>query len=374
MSTQKKRQHFLPKNWNDDPQSAPAQVSFSVDTSSVDTSFEAQLELLHQHFQWALEIEHSTIPPYLCALYSIKDGHNSQSAQIIKSVVLEEMLHMTLVSNVLNAIGGHPSCSYKEFVPKYPTGLPHSNNSFQVQLEKFSKPAIKTFRRIELPEKHKELGIQFAITEIPKYDTIGEFYQALALELKEVAAMGDIFTGDYSRQITPDHYYGGGGEAIPVTDLDSAMKALEEIVGQGEGVDGGILDNDQAFGQFDELAHYFRFDEIYKERKYTESDSPKSGPTGAELKVDWDQVYPMQLNPKMADYPKGSELWNKTYEFNRTYMALLKELDNAMNGEPQRLLQAVTGMYDLKYKAIELMKIPFGNGEMTAGPSFEYVE
>ena len=27
---------------------------------------------LRQHLQWALELEHSTIPPYLCALYSIE--------------------------------------------------------------------------------------------------------------------------------------------------------------------------------------------------------------------------------------------------------------------------------------------------------------
>src|SRR5690606_14644850 len=31
---------------------------------------------LRTHLQWALELEHSTIPPYLCALYSIPDGSN----------------------------------------------------------------------------------------------------------------------------------------------------------------------------------------------------------------------------------------------------------------------------------------------------------
>ena len=28
---------------------------------------------LHEHLQWAIELEHATIPPYLCALYSIKE-------------------------------------------------------------------------------------------------------------------------------------------------------------------------------------------------------------------------------------------------------------------------------------------------------------
>ena len=31
---------------------------------------------LRCHLQVALELEHSTIPPYLCALYSIPDGSN----------------------------------------------------------------------------------------------------------------------------------------------------------------------------------------------------------------------------------------------------------------------------------------------------------
>ena len=37
-------------------------------------------------------------------------------------------------------------------------------------------------------------------------------------------------------------------------------------------------------------------------------------------------------------------------------------------------MQSVVGMYDLKHQAVELMKIPSGDGEMTAGPSFEYVK
>jgi len=364
MSTKRTRQYILPKDWGQAPQNA---VSFDVNTS-----LEERLKTLHLHFQWALEVEHSTIPPYLCALYSIKDGYNAKSAQIIKSVVIEEMLHMTLVSNVLNAIGGHPTSSYKAFVPEYPTPLPHSDGSFIVNLEKFSPPAIDTFRRIELPEKHEELGISFDVT-IPAYNTIGEFYHFLMLELVEVAGMGDIFTGPFSHQVTPEHYYGAGGEAIPVNDLDSALKALKEIVGQGEGVDGSILDGDDAFGQIDELAHFFRFDEIAKERRYTPEDSPKSGPTGAPLKVDWDQVYPMQSNPKMKNYPQDSQTYRTMLEFNKTYMKLLRRIDVAFNGKPGQLMDAVVGMYDLKYQAIELMKIPSGDGETTVGPSFEYV-
>ena len=67
------------------------------------------LESLRHHLQEALEIEHATIPPYLCALYSIPEGSNREAASVIRSVVMEEMLHLTLVANVMNAVGGTPA-------------------------------------------------------------------------------------------------------------------------------------------------------------------------------------------------------------------------------------------------------------------------
>ncbi|HLF25521.1 MAG TPA: ferritin-like protein [Anaerolineae bacterium] len=325
------------------------------------------LASLHSHLQTAIELEQSTIPPYLCALYSIKDGSNREAAQIIKSVVLEEMLHMILAANVLNAVGGEPSLNHPKFIPEYPTFLPHSDDAFRVNLEKFSKQALETFLRIERPAK------PHAPPEADKYHTIAQFYEAIELGLHDLSAEGS-FTGDISRQITPEYYYGGGGEAIPVTDLPSALQALDEITGQGEGVHHTIFDGDQEqFGEVKELAHYFRFNEIYQERRYTAADTPTSGPSGARLLVHWDQVYPMRPNPKMAHYPHDSALWRKAYAFNRTYRALLDELHAALNGKPKRLMQSVVGMYDLKYQAVELMKIPVGDEEMTAGPSFEYV-
>src|SRR5437588_10510384 len=103
------------------------------------------LEDLRQHLQVAIELEHSTIPPYLCALYSIKEGKKTEAAKVIKSVLLEEMLHMTLAANVLNAIGGKPAVDHPEFIPNYPTTLPHSAGKFKVNLAKFSPATIETF-------------------------------------------------------------------------------------------------------------------------------------------------------------------------------------------------------------------------------------
>ena len=326
---------------------------------------------LRKHLQTAIEVEHSTIPPYLCALYSIIDGDNQTSAQIIKSVVIEEMLHMILASNVLNAIGGEPSIDHPRFIPEYPTYLPHSDKSFEVGLEKFSKSTIDTFLRIELPARPK------APPQANDYRTLGQFYEAIEDGLKHLSQNRNnrnIFTGDRARQITPEYYYGGGGGVFPVHDLESALEALHEIVGQGEGIHHSIFDGDhRIFGEGIEYAHYFRYNEIHEGRYYTKRDTPKTGPTGKRLQVNWKAVYDMQPNPKMNNYPKGTELWKKTHEFNWNYMSVLNDLHRAFNGEPKQLLNAVVAMYDVKYQAVELMKIPVNENGQTAGPSFEYV-
>src|ERR1700709_1315520 len=81
---------------------------------------------LYAALQNAIRLEHSTIPPYLTALATLSG--NSPSVQyarkVIRDVVVEEMLHMTLACNVLNAIGGHPVIADSRFVPYYPHELP----------------------------------------------------------------------------------------------------------------------------------------------------------------------------------------------------------------------------------------------------------
>jgi hypothetical protein len=325
------------------------------------------LASLRSHLQTAVELEHSTIPPYLTAMYSIKPGANEASVAIIRSVVMEEMLHMILACNILNAVGGKPSINHKKFVPEYPTYLPHSNKAFKVNLEKFSKPTMRTFLKIEQPAKRASKP------EANHYATIGQFYDAIKEGLEYLSQKGDIFTGDPARQITAKEYYGGGGQIVEVYGLADAIKAIDEIVGQGEGINGTIEDGDhKIFGEEIEYAHYFRFNEIYKERYYKKTDTPKSGPTGKKLPVDWNAVQPIKTNIKMSHFKKGSEEWNMMYGFNKTYRSLLDALHNTVNGQPGDIQKAVGVMYQLKYQALQLMNLPIGRG-LFAAPSFEFV-
>ncbi len=334
---------------------------------SIDT-----IRSLRRHLQWALELEHSTIPPYLCALYSIPDGANVNASALIRSVVMEEMLHMVLAANLLNAVGGEPKVDSPEFVPKYPTYLPHSDRAFDVQLLPFTTEAIDTFMRIERPAPAG------APHEGHNYKTIGQFYMAIldAFErLVDKKGAKAVFSGKQSRQISAvTAYYGGGGTPIEVIDLDSAKRAIQEIAEQGEGFDHTIFDGDNQFGQVDELAHYFRFYEIRAGRRFLPTDSPHHRPTGPELLVDWSAHYPMTPNPRASDYIDRPEIHKLMTDFNRKYTGLLRTLHNAFNGAPGLLMEAVPMMYDLKYRAQALMAIPSGREDgSTVGPSFEYM-
>lgn len=325
------------------------------------------LKKLQEDLQYAIELEHSTIPPYLTALYSIKDGANQEAANIIRSVVMEEMLHMMLACNILNAIGGSPAINKDRFVPDYPTFLPNSDDTFQVNLAPFSKLTIDTFLAIEKPAP------PLAPPQADEYHSIGQFYDAIKEALIRLDAEQGIFIKDHSRQITAEDYYGSGGMLIPVHNLEDAITAINEIVGQGEGVDHSITDSDHVlFGEDVEYAHYFRFNEIRQERHYQRFDTPKSGPTGKPLPVDWTAVHNIKHNIKMNDFVKGSQEWEMMYDFNKTYRLLLDTLHDAVNGKKEEFKKAVAVMYQLKYKAVALMNVPIGNG-LFAAPSFEFV-
>ncbi len=329
------------------------------------------IEDLREHLQTAIEIEWSTIPPYLCARWSLADGRNDVAAGCIEDVVMEEMLHLTLACNLLNAIDGAPRLTPQDGkpppVPSYPTYLPHSDDAFLVDLLPFSPEALETFRSIERPAPAG------APPEPDRYHTIAQFYEAVGEALGTLAKKG-IFTGKPARQVDSSYYYGGGGEAFPITNLESAFEALDVIIFQGEGIDQSIWDGDKdVFGEREELAHYFRFDELYKGRRYVRGDTPATGPTGEPILIDYASVLPMRPNPKSEDYPPGSELREMTDECNATYSRLLTELQASFNGDPSRLVESVQTMMELRYQAIALMRVPLGDGTgHTAGPAFQW--
>lgn len=328
---------------------------------------------LRDHLQCAIELEHATLPPYLCALYSLDRDRNPDAGEVIESVFVEEMLHMTLAANLMNAVGGQPQIDIPEMLPGYPRSLPHGETSVRVSLLPFGADALEQFMLLERPAQND------APPQSDQYETIGQFYAAIRgalIELCERFGEAAVFSGDPSRQIGGDFAYGGSGRIIPVVDLDSALAALDEIVQQGEGASADDVwdgDHDMFHPELDQVGHFYRLVELHVGRRFRRGDTPRSGPTGEPLAVDLAAVHPMRRDPRSADHRVESAVRLAQDEFNRTYCELLAALDRAFNGEPAVLGPAVGVMFQVKSLAIALMQMPTGDGLTTAGPTFEYV-
>lgn len=341
-----------------------------------------ELKELHKFLQAAIEVEHMTIPLYLTALYTIKPGTNRESYEVIRSIVMEEMLHMTLAANILNAVGGDPRTTYPNFVG-YPACVPCRQPPLWAPLRHFSEKAIDLFLTIESTGENEEFKNYI---ECPpegefagKWHSIGEFYEIIRTALcKLVKTQGEkkVFTGPPGRQIGPEYFYNSGGEVIKVNDLDSAMLAMEIIVDQGEGLHHGIFtSDDRLFGEQRQVAHYFRFNEIRKQRHYGPYDTPGSGPNGEPLEVDWKAVYRIKVPDKPNEKvhpPSDSEVCKHLDRFNTEYAKLLVQLEWSFRGHPGMIIKAIPTMWDLRYLAEEIFRNPHDRyPDCKANPTFE---
>lgn len=339
------------------------------------------LKQLREHLRGAVELELLTIPPYLCALYSIHPQTNLEAALIIRSVVVEEMLHMILAANVLNAVGGTPTLTTGDFMPpRYPTTLPYHAGEFEVGLRPLNADALKTFLAIENPSYLASGPLQpaadAAATRMMSlgYKTIGAFYDAVEQALEDLVdrhGPDHVFTGKSGCQIGPEHYYAGGGHAIKVYGLDDARAALREIVDQGEG-EVAFPPAGEKFDRERDLAHFYRFNELAVGKRYTVDDLPER-PTGPDIAFDRTAVYNMKPNVKTAQLP--ADLRPASDACNVVWSRLLRELEAALNGRPGLLQPAVISMFEFRDAACSLLAIelPDDSDKQHAGPTFEYL-
>ncbi|WP_184549613.1 ferritin-like domain-containing protein [Mucilaginibacter sp. FT3.2] len=325
-------------------------------------------EDLVQALQSAIELEHATIPPYLCALYSIKQGANHEVAGLIRSVVLEEMLHMALVSNILISIGGSPSIGHPKFMPAYPGSLPGGlRPGLIVSLKKCSIDHIRDcFMSIEEPDEiiiqKRQLLRNNALATHEKY-TIAWFYKEVLKALENLSAAGNITFGNEDKQVTQ---WSGTGKLYTILSIDDARKAIHEIMDQGEGTSATSPDDNDG-----ELSHYYKYAEIVEGRHLIKTDGGY-GYVGTPIAYDQNGVWPMTDNPYTGLYPDGSRAQILNNQFSDIYRALLKGLHRTFNGEPQYLRDAVGAMFSLEVIALQLVQVPSGlNDGTTAGPSFQ---
>lgn len=350
------------------------------------TAKQAREEVLYCLLQKALMLELSTIPAYATACYSIQEQGqynrsspqiaNAEPIEVLRQVMVEEMLHMVQVANVINAIGCKPCVNDEKQLPTYPHKL-FEHSPFKLRLRRFIPDQVKDFREVE----RAPVSLKAALKG--EYKTIAGFYSYIIETLQEACkrfTADKIFVGDLNNQITGDDYYGAGGKVVVVKNLRTALEAITEIMREGEGAELGThaSDGDQIPSPAGEVrwdvAHYFKFDGILKSRYYQSDDRLEGPPTGEDMIVDWSVVWPMKDDPNSKDYANLPEIRALSDRFNDTYSELLDALNDAFNGNKHILAGLTPVMYRLKQDAQRLMRVPLGDsgsGE-TAGPTWEY--
>jgi Ferritin-like len=320
---------------------------------------------LHDPVQKAIELEHATIPAYLCALYTLRPGFNQVVAEIIRSVAREEMLHMAIACNLLIALGGAPAIDKKDFIPVYPGPLPmHIGEGLIVPLAKATVELVQNvFMVIEAPED--PIPCDAAIEQ--DYATIGQFYRALE---KKILELGDraFHPEFFPREVVNSNWF-HPDENFLIDGPDSAVRALQIIVRQGEGTPKSPL------GLHHQPAHYYRFKQIPRGRRLVYDPGAPDGYsfTGPVVALDPRGVWNMQPNPDPKSLPEGSRARHVSFIFANAYTRLLGLLHQAFNGDPGAIDRAIALMYDLRLLAQRVLSIPLpDHPELSTGLPFCY--
>ena len=322
---------------------------------------EKALSELKAHLQVAIEVELATIPIYLYTYYSINRTPDSfpdselsrfadKAGSTIMSVAVEEMLHMSLASNMLFSLGQQPELYLKSPGP-YPTNLPgHSKlgpdaKPLKLPLAKLSLEQMWQFLEIEYPANAD------APPEGENWETIGQIYAYIRCIISsDHIKDSDFKKGRENKQIHPTNYspnsidtiypekefnktcpvpapvensaaavanyssqensHAGNSALMQIDSCQRALQAIQTIDAQGEGYGPSKFDdqNDQ------ELSHYYKFLSLQSQIEgYSPTDErlpcePKP-PKAADKQYSADQltrvVYDFPDNPVAAAYPAG---------------------------------------------------------------------
>ena len=323
-------------------------------TSSVPLCSE---EALKEQLQTAIALEFATVPFYLTALYSIVDGHNQHTYQLLRSLVMQDMLHMNQLANVLIALGGMPIIDSPDTVPSYPmTGLPGGVlPQLHIPLKKLSLSHIYEVL----------MGIHAHQPGLYAFDG---FYSEILECIK--------FLGDNSFDSTmaakqvkwPLNATESMETVIVVTDADSALYAITKIM--------SIHSFNSTVLISDNLKSYYKLEEIVCEHHLELIDQHYYAYSGAAFSFDALGVWPMREEPNLNDIKPHSSCYIESKAFHLVYRALLRKLEEVFNGHPEGMTCALQLMEALQVHGKKLMWIRFHPNDSfddhTCGPVWEY--
>lgn len=313
--------------------------------------------------QTAIDLEFTTLPPYLYAKFSILPESNAAAATRLDAITRSEMIHMCLACNIMNAIGGTPAIN----PPHYPGPLPGDvGGGLVLHLLPFSEAAMQQGMAIEEPSTPIDPP-QKALTAAPGV-TIGEYYERLDAAL---AALPASAWTPRRNQITDTQFF--QGQLFAVNDYADAHRAISEIVSEGEGTPVSPGNPGSPLDFENELAHYYRFWEIARNQVLEKDPNPVGYAWGGPLGVDWQAVYPAIPDPELHDFSQDPPAAQQAQAAcDAAFTAMVDALGRAVTGDPAGLGLAVRAMFDLRMAAIRALSTPLADGRSVAGPAFVY--
>jgi hypothetical protein len=340
----------------------------------------------------AAQIEHLAICEYLYMAFSMKldpdEGLTDQQSEavqrwerVLSGIAVQEMTHLTLVNNLLTAIGGCP-CFGRPF---FPIMIKYFTPPMAMRLMPFGMEALKHALFFERPEgvnvSDVPEDVQFAYGLLPaQYDSDDIVPAAMAVStieglycavqeglsmLVEKFGESQIFVGPPRAQATQEYF--GWKELVPITNLESAIAAVQTIVEQGEG----------GKGVHRAESHFGRLARVTAELIHLEHADPKFIPARP--------VTPSFVRP-LSTEPGATLITNRGTRavaelFDASYEVLLQFLTRFFihSHESDEMLHALAdAAVDVMFGALRplgrlMTRLPVGDGQpgMTAGPAFE---
>jgi len=238
----------------------------------------------------AATLEHMVMCGYLYSAFSMKhaegEGLDSEELKLVgrwdrtvSQVAVQEMLHLSLVNNLLTAIGAAPNLMR----PNFPVRSKYFSSTVQMALLPFGEQALRHFMYLERPEGStlqdaRSLSKRLQRSEVrdhlelvptgQEFSTIGHLYRGVERGLVHLAdRYGEkrLFVGSTLTQATEETF--GWPELVVVHDLKSASKAVETIIIEGEGARGDWR-----------KSHFGKFLEVHDEFREARSSRPRFEP------------------------------------------------------------------------------------------------
>ncbi|MBV8720413.1 MAG: CDGSH iron-sulfur domain-containing protein [Chloroflexi bacterium] len=337
----------------------------------------------------AAELEHAIMCQYLYAAFSLKQSPDEgltpaeleaveRWRKTVSHIATQEMLHLSLVQNLLSAVGASPHLTR----PNLPQPAGHYPPGVVLTLLPFGEAALRHFMFLERPEgmaledapglaavERAAPAMQDAeiVPRLQDFATVGHLYRSIEEGITHLCSKyGErwLFVGPPTAQASEQHF--GWSQLVQVTNVESAQRAIDTILEQGEGPRGHW-----------EQAHFGLFVNMLDEYERLRQANPDFEPARPVLPAlvrprEGDQSIPVIGDEYTA---RCTDLFNVSYEILLQTLARYFAHTEETEAQLATLAQVTLGlMFNVVKPVGQLVTtLPVGGDAQgrTAGPSFE---